>query len=52
MFRYIVALGLTYMIFTENGQKLAKEFLKQSAPLAEKYIVKPVIESFKKEDKN
>lgn len=51
MFRYIVAFGLSYMIFTENGQKFAKEFLKKSSPLAEKYIVKPIMENFKKENK-
>ena len=31
MFRYIVAFGLGYVIFTENGQRLAKEFLKKSS---------------------
>lgn len=47
MLRYLLSLGLGYFVFTENGRKLAKEFLDKASPLAEEYIANPIINALK-----
>ena len=47
MFRYLLSLGLGYFVFTENGRKMAKEFLEKASPLAEEYIANPIIKTIK-----